>query len=84
VNPYQDGMTLRVLETMGRAKQKDEWERTSWLLAKIHNVNCTRSSDTVEPSEVNPMRPRRRRGKGIQVDGSFNRAMHEALSKEAG
>jgi hypothetical protein len=74
-------MTHRVLKEMALAKQRDEWERTSWLLAKIHNVNY-RPCDRITPAEVNPMHsgPLPARAGGPQkVDADYNAAMYEAL-----
>ena len=82
MNPYQPGMTLRVLRTMGLARRGDAWDRTSWLLAKLHNVNCIRAADTVTPAECNPtLKNQRKPNRGQQVDAEFNRAMFEALSE---
>lgn len=72
-------MTLRSLSDGADARQKAEWERTSWLLAKLHNVNCGRRSDMVSPNDLNPTYRGPRRGRGQQVDADYNRAMCEAL-----
>jgi hypothetical protein len=44
-------ITLRSLAAMARSKEKTEWERTAWLLAKIHNCHCT---DARSPNQCNP------------------------------
>lgn len=72
-------MTLRSLSEGAEARQRAEWERTSWLLAKIHNANCARRADMIAPNDVNPMYRGPRRGSGQEVDADFNRAMCEAL-----
>ena len=41
---------------MAEAKKREDWERTSWLLAKIHNVNTTGKAK--HPDDFNPMKPR--------------------------
>lgn len=65
---------------MADGRRHDEWERTSWLLAKLHNVHCGKASDLIAPVDVNPMHrgPRRRPGSQV-IDGDFNAAMYEAL-----
>jgi hypothetical protein len=74
-------MTLRVLESMVRGHKRDQWERTSWILAKIHNVHATRTCDLVTVEELNPMhRGRKAQRPGIQqVDADYNAAQYEAL-----
>lgn len=35
------------------ARSADSWERASFLIAKVHNVNCSKRSDMVRPEDVN-------------------------------
>ena len=79
MNPYQPGMTLAVLKTMADGRRRDAWDRTSWLLAKIHNVNCSRACDRIEPADCNPMRVGPARG-SQQTSAEFHAAMHDALA----
>ena len=72
-------MTLRTLAAGAEARQAAEWERTAWLLAKIHNTNCARKADAISPNDVNPMYRGERRKGGQKVDADFNAAMYEAL-----
>jgi len=66
---------------MAEARQRDSWERTSWMLAKLHNVNCARACDLITPDEVNPMHrgPRRPSGGTQEIDADYNSAMCDAL-----
>ena len=74
-------MTLRVLKQMAEARQRESWEHTSWLLAKLHNVHCRRTSDMVDAADMNPMYQGPRRSGGAQeLDADFNAAMCDALS----
>ncbi len=42
---------------MARARLETEWDRTVTLEAKIHNVNCVKTSDMISnPSLLNPLR----------------------------
>ena len=41
---------------MFAARQANDWDHTAALLAKIHNVNVTKSSDTITPAACNPYR----------------------------
>jgi hypothetical protein len=37
-------------------RQKAAWERTSHLLALLHNVNCTKDENLRTPADFNPFR----------------------------
>ena len=41
---------------MFQARLAGEWDHTAALLAKLHNVNVTKSSDTITPAACNPYR----------------------------
>ena len=62
-------------------RKRDEWERTSWLLAKLHNVHVSRGCDVVTAEQMNPMhRGRKPQPAGSQqVDADYNAAQYEAL-----
>lgn len=45
--------TFRELYEMRHAKQDDDWNHTSMLLAMLHNVNCDKG-DQLEPSDFHP------------------------------
>jgi len=45
-----------------------QWEHTAWLIAKLHNVNCTKKSDLVMPDDVNPY-PKRRQKRPVPKVG---------------
>lgn len=61
------------------ARESAEWERTSWIVAKIHNAHITRSFDAVTPEEVNPMR---KRGQREQTSGALHRAIAATLPED--
>ena len=46
---------------MAEARLEDSWERMAWIVAKLHNVNCTKRADLREPGSFNPYRRKRRR-----------------------
>lgn len=53
---------------MADGKRRDEWDRTSAVLAMLVNVNMdTRKHKPISPSEFNPFAPRRREGR-IEVE----------------
>lgn len=66
---------------MVHGRKRDEWERASWLLAKLHNVHVIRECDVVTPEELNPMHRGRKppRAGSQQVDADYNAAQYEAL-----
>lgn len=39
---------------MADGKRREQWGHTSHVLAKLHNVNCTKREDLKEPWEFNP------------------------------
>lgn len=41
---------------MFRSHQRDAWDHTAAIIAKLHNLQCVRKSDTIMPAEVNPYR----------------------------
>lgn len=47
-------MTLRELLWMSEARGRHEWGQTAFILAKLHNVNCTKESDCITPDDCNP------------------------------
>lgn len=49
-------MTLRELEIRWQAKLLHDWDRLSELIAKIHNVNCTKKTDIKKASYFHPYR----------------------------
>jgi hypothetical protein len=47
---------------MATARRVDEWDRAASIVAKLHNVNCTKERDMVRDlSTLNPYRARTRR-----------------------
>lgn len=52
VNPGP--LTLRKLLWMNNGKERSEWNRFSVLVAKIHNVNCTKKSEMVDFKDIHP------------------------------
>lgn len=51
-------LTIRELMWMfeGRLDTVDRmaWNHTSSMIAKLHNVNCTKQKDMIQPQNVNP------------------------------
>lgn len=44
---------------MTEARLQSEWDRTCMIVAKLHNVNCTKKADMIaDPSTLNPLRRR--------------------------
>jgi hypothetical protein len=44
---------------MATARQRSEWDRAAALVAKLHNVNCSKRSDMIrDASALNPFRKR--------------------------
>jgi len=41
---------------MALGRRRDAWDHTAKIVAKVHNVNCTKKSDQVDPAELNPYR----------------------------
>lgn len=55
MNP--DPFTLRELHAMATAREKAEWDRTAFIVAKIHNANCaTQSGQIRDLRKLNPYR----------------------------
>jgi len=72
-----------VIEGMAYGRRRENWDATAHLLAKIHNVNCTRGCDVMAPADFHPIRRGRLGGHGaVQTSGEFHRAMADALEKE--
>lgn len=67
---------------MAVKRREVEWEHTSYLLAKLHNVNRSLHSSAVTPAQLNPYPPRRQRGTRAQVNGSFHRGMYAMLKRQ--
>jgi len=65
---------------MAEAKQFDDWDRMSALLAKLHNCHA-RSHAQVEPADMHPMIKQGSRPGAQETTGSFNRAMCDALDQ---
>jgi hypothetical protein len=42
---------MRELLDAFREKLQRDWQPTAWLLAKLHNVNCTEAHARKEPSD---------------------------------
>lgn len=45
---------MRELALMAEGRDRAEWRRFSTLMALIHNVNCSKKSDTKRPSDFDP------------------------------
>jgi hypothetical protein len=58
---------LRQLLPMALARQEAEWERTSWIIATLININATKGQ-RVTPDDVNPMKRRKRSTKKQKWD----------------
>ena len=41
---------------MYEARLASDWDHTAEMIAKIHNVNCTKAGDTVSSAQLNPFR----------------------------
>lgn len=46
--------TLRKLLWMSNGKERSDWNKFSVLVAKIHNVNCTKDSELIDFKDVHP------------------------------
>jgi hypothetical protein len=49
-------------------RRREAWDHTSFLLAKIHNVNCLKRSSMVTPNACHPYRRARRDTPRLRVD----------------
>jgi hypothetical protein len=47
-------LTLRELSAMARGRQKDAWNHTAQLLAKMHNVNQIEEAGLLRPIDFHP------------------------------
>ena len=54
VNP--EPLTLRELLWMHEGQQRTAWDHTTWIVAKLHNVNVAKKRDRIEPGQINPYR----------------------------
>jgi len=70
---------MRSLARMAEARREDEWDRTSFILAEIHNAQCTREFDCVTPAQRNPIR---RRGQREQTSGALHRSIAASLPED--
>lgn len=67
---------------MADAREAAEWDRTSRVLAKIHNAHCARAADILTPAECNPLLQKLvKRSGAVQTSAAFHRAMYESLAK---
>jgi len=55
---------------MVTARRMARWDEVSALIAKIHNVNCTKESQTITPDQVHPLRRSRPSGETDRSDWS--------------
>jgi hypothetical protein len=39
---------------MADGRRKHDWQQTSSIIAKIHNVNVSKRSDLISPEDVDP------------------------------
>lgn len=62
-------LTLRELLWMSEARGRFAWEQTASLLAKIHNVNCTKENERLTPGDCNPyvLAERKLKASGAQL-----------------
>jgi len=47
-------LTLRKLLLMSNGKERSDWNKFSVLVAKIHNVNCTKEQECIDFKDVHP------------------------------
>ena len=47
-------MTARQLLWMADGKRKDAWYHTAAIIAKVHNVNCSKKSELKKPTAFHP------------------------------
>jgi hypothetical protein len=53
---------------MAEARLESEWDRTSLVVAKIHNVNCTSTAKMISnPAVINPLRRRKTKAKRMRL-----------------
>lgn len=71
---------MRSLMAMARGRQKDEWQRTSWILAMIRNSNAAKRSDCIRPEQVNPFEMRNNRRDTSEL-AQARRELGEALER---
>jgi len=45
-----------------REQLRRDWQPTAWLLAMIHNVNCTESRDRKMPDDYDVYAPKKKAG----------------------
>jgi len=65
---------------MARGRRLENWDHTAHLLAKIHNVNCTKSHQLRDPLFFHLLR-RKKGGPGaVQATADFHRSMCAALT----
>jgi hypothetical protein len=48
---------------MAEGKMTSAWDHTAAILAKLHNVNCTKPNQMIKnPTTLNPMRVKQKKG----------------------
>lgn len=53
---------------MADARRDEQWDHTSFLIAKLHNVNCAKRSDQKEPDHFHPFRQEEKRRRKASDD----------------
>jgi hypothetical protein len=56
VEPWS--FSLRQLVWMAEKRRWADWDTTSSLIAKLHNVHCAKRSDMITPDQIHPFAPK--------------------------
>lgn len=67
---------------MAEARQRDEWDRCSAVVAMVHNVNCTKRSDMRPPASFNPLRKGRPKAEMVVPISALKQRFLKAGFKE--
>ena len=66
---------------MAEGAQKERWNHTASLVAKLHNVNCTRKPDMIRAEEVHPFMGKKRSSRGIPLTRGNLRSLKSWATK---
>lgn len=67
---------------MSEEKRKDEWNRTSFILAEVHNAFLMNAKDAVTPAQRNPyLMKKRKPPKAHAVDSPEFKKLWEMLKR---
>lgn len=50
--------SLRELVWMAEKRRSADWDVGASIIAKIHNVNCVKRTDTIRPEDIHPFAPK--------------------------